>query len=48
MQRFSVFIDEKALAKLVKIGLAKGNLKPSQVIRIAIAEYIQREEGKIK
>jgi hypothetical protein len=44
MRRFSVFIDEKALAKLVTIGTKKGNLAPSQVIRLAIAEYIQREE----
>jgi metal-responsive CopG/Arc/MetJ family transcriptional regulator len=48
MRRFSVFLDEKSLAKLVKIGLAKGHLKPSQIIRVAIAEYIQREEGKTK
>jgi metal-responsive CopG/Arc/MetJ family transcriptional regulator len=44
MRRFSVFLDEAALVKLTKIGFAKGGLKPSQLIRLAISDFIDREE----
>jgi metal-responsive CopG/Arc/MetJ family transcriptional regulator len=46
MKRTSIFLDEKNLKRLKRIGKAKGGLKVAQVIRIAIQEYIDREEGK--
>jgi metal-responsive CopG/Arc/MetJ family transcriptional regulator len=46
MKRTNVFLDEKNLKRLERIGKAKGGLKVAQVIRIAIQEYVDREEGK--
>jgi metal-responsive CopG/Arc/MetJ family transcriptional regulator len=46
MKRTNVFLDEKNLKRLERIGKTKGGLKVAQVIRIAIQEYIDREEGK--
>jgi metal-responsive CopG/Arc/MetJ family transcriptional regulator len=42
MKRTSVWLDEQNLKRLERIGKAKGGLKVSQVIRIAIQEYIDK------
>lgn len=46
MKRTNIFLDEKNLKRLERIGKAKGGLKVAQIIRIAIQEYIDREAGK--
>ena len=40
-------IDEKDNALLKEIAKAKGNIPKSNVIRIAISEYIQRNKNLI-
>ncbi len=44
MKRTNVWLDEKNLKHLERIGKAKGGLKVSQLIRMAIQEYIDRQE----
>jgi len=46
LTRHNVFLDSKDLKVLATIGQAKGGLKVAQMIRLAIAEYIKREERK--
>jgi len=46
MKRTNVFLDEKNLKHLERIGKAKGGLKVAQLIRVAIQEYIDREARK--
>jgi hypothetical protein len=43
MKRTSVWLDPGSLKHLERIGKRKGGLKVSQVIRIAIQEYIDRQ-----
>jgi metal-responsive CopG/Arc/MetJ family transcriptional regulator len=44
MKRTTVWLDEQNLKRLERIGKAKGGLKVSLLIRIAIQEYIDREK----
>jgi metal-responsive CopG/Arc/MetJ family transcriptional regulator len=46
MKRTSIWLDEQNLKRLERIGKAKGGLKVSQVIRVAIQEYIDRQERR--
>jgi metal-responsive CopG/Arc/MetJ family transcriptional regulator len=43
MKRTSVWLDEQQTKQLKRIGKKMGNLKVSQVIRMAIAQYLERE-----
>jgi metal-responsive CopG/Arc/MetJ family transcriptional regulator len=43
MKRTSVWLDETSIKRLERIGKAKGQLKVSQLIRVAIQEYLDRE-----
>ena len=42
LKRYNVFLDSQSLKALSKIGELKG-LKIAQIIRVAIAEFIERE-----
>jgi hypothetical protein len=46
LKRTNVYLDEQSLKSLAKIGKVKGDLKVAQLIRLAIAEFIQREAKK--
>ena len=43
LKRTNVYLDLDGLKALKKIGKAKGGLKPAQLIRMAIHEFIKRE-----
>jgi len=47
MQRTNVYLDERRLKQLEAIGKEKG-LKVAQLIRLAIAEYCNREGRKTR
>jgi hypothetical protein len=48
LKRYNVFLDPRSIKILSTIGERKG-LKPAQIIRVAISEYIAREmKGKTK
>ena len=44
LKRTSIWLDKKSLGRLERIGKRKGGLKVAQLIRIAIQEYIHKEE----
>ena len=46
LKRTSIYLDTESLKALERIGKCKGNLKAAQMVRIAVAEYIAREERK--
>lgn len=46
LKRHSVWIDTEELKRLERIGKEKGDLKVAQMIRVAIHDYIKREEKK--
>ena len=48
LKRTNVFLDTDSLKALRGIGKRRGGLKVSQLIRVAISEYIQRETPKGK
>jgi hypothetical protein len=48
MKMISMWIDPKQLAELKAFGKKKGGLKYSQVIRMAIAEFLERQKGATK
>jgi hypothetical protein len=48
MKRSSLYLDPKDMRKLEAIGKKKGGLKSAQLVRLAIAEFIEREESKAK
>ncbi|HEV2732015.1 MAG TPA: hypothetical protein VGV15_18435 [Terriglobales bacterium] len=41
-----MWIEDKQLAELKRLGKKKGGLKYSQLIRLAIAEFMEREAAK--
>jgi len=43
MKRYNVFLDEQQIKKLAKIAKKK-SLKTAQMIRLAISEFIERNE----
>jgi hypothetical protein len=43
LKKHTLFLETKAIEALKKLGKEKG-LKPSQLIRLAISEYLQREK----
>jgi metal-responsive CopG/Arc/MetJ family transcriptional regulator len=43
LRRTSIWLDDQYRRKLEAIGEKKGGLKPAQLIRVAIQEYIDRE-----
>jgi metal-responsive CopG/Arc/MetJ family transcriptional regulator len=45
MKRTSVWLDEQQIKTLKRIAKQKGSLQVSQCIRMAIAEFIKREEA---
>ena len=45
LKRTNVYLDPKTLKQLEAIGRPQG-LKTAQVIRIALAEYIERRKAK--
>jgi hypothetical protein len=48
LKRTNVYLDMDGLKALKKIGKEKGGLKPAQLIRMAIHEFIKRETNKEK
>jgi metal-responsive CopG/Arc/MetJ family transcriptional regulator len=44
LKRTSIYLDTESLKALERIGKRKGNLKAAQMVRIAVNEYIAREE----
>jgi predicted transcriptional regulator len=42
LRKLTVWVDVAHMKKLAAIGKRKG-LKPSQMLRMAIAEYVERE-----
>ena len=48
LKRTNVYLDMNSLKVLKKIGEKKGGLRPAQMIRIAIQEFIEREKSKEK
>jgi len=48
MKMISMWIDSKQLAELKAFGKRKGGLKFSQVIRMAIAEFLERQKKGAK
>jgi len=45
LKRYNVFLDTKTVKELAAIGRPLG-LKVAQVIRLALAEYVQAKKGK--
>jgi hypothetical protein len=45
MNRLCIWMDESHLKRIKKIGKAK-ELKTAQVIRLAMADFIRKEEPK--
>ena len=45
LKRYDVYLDQNALKALARIGKTKG-LKLAQMIRLALAEYIEGEKSK--
>ena len=46
MKRTNIYLDPAQLKVLAKIGASKGGLKVAQVVRMAIAQFIEKEVGK--
>jgi hypothetical protein len=44
LRRTSIYLDSESLKALKRIGKKKGNLKAAQMVRLAVNEYIAREE----
>jgi hypothetical protein len=44
LRRTCVYLEARDLKALQKIGKKKGGLKVAQMIRLALSEYVQREE----
>jgi len=44
LRRTCVYLEARDLKALEKIGKKKGGLKVAQMIRLAINDYVQREE----
>jgi hypothetical protein len=45
LRRLNVFVDIAHMKRLSALAKTKG-LKPSQLVRLAIAEYLERNEKK--
>ena len=48
LRRYTAWLDTENLRALEKIGRSRGRLKISQMIRLAIAEYIANESERIR
>lgn len=46
MRMISLWMDEKQLKALKALGKEKGGLKVSQLIRLAVAEWVKKETKK--
>jgi hypothetical protein len=46
MKMISMWIDPKQLAEIKAFGKKMGGLKYSQVIRMAIAEFLERQKNQ--
>lgn len=46
LKRTNIFLDTENLKMLAKIGKTKGGLKVAQLIRLAVAEFVERETKK--
>jgi metal-responsive CopG/Arc/MetJ family transcriptional regulator len=44
LKRTSIWLEQKNLHALESLGKKKGGLKPAQLIRVAIQEYLEREQ----
>lgn len=44
LKRYNFYLDAKDVRELERIGQRKGGLKLSQMIRLAISEYIRLEK----
>jgi hypothetical protein len=43
LRKLNIWVDEQNQRRLEVIGKKKGGLKPAQLVRVAIQEYIDRE-----
>ena len=43
LKRYNLYLNEKDVKELERIGQGIGGLKASQMIRLAISDYLKRE-----